>query len=96
MAYDERGTGPALLLAHATLHDRRDYDPVVDRLSDHFRVIAFDWPWHGESPGAADQIASAALFADVLEDIGADLELPDVGHIVHPMVARPLQLGQAA
>ena len=48
LAYAEAGTGPPVLLLHATLHDRRDFDPIVGPLARAHRVIAVDWPCHGE------------------------------------------------
>ena len=31
VAYSDTGTGPILVLLHATLHDRRDYDSSASR-----------------------------------------------------------------
>jgi pimeloyl-ACP methyl ester carboxylesterase len=67
VAYQERGEGPPLLLLHATLHDRHDFDPIIEQLAEHYRTIAIDWPGHGESELTVEP--SAPLFADVLEDI---------------------------
>jgi pimeloyl-ACP methyl ester carboxylesterase len=67
VAYRELGSGPTVLLLHATLHDRRDYDPIVDVLARRYRTIAVDWPGHGDSDPV--ERASAPLFADVLEDV---------------------------
>ncbi len=67
VAYHESGSGPTVLLLHATLHDRRDYDPIVDALARRYRTIAVDWPGHGDSDPV--DAASAPLFADVLEDV---------------------------
>ncbi len=49
VAYRESGSGPTVLLLHATLHDRHDYDPIVDALARRYRTIAVDWPGHGDS-----------------------------------------------
>jgi pimeloyl-ACP methyl ester carboxylesterase len=58
------------LLLHATLHDRHDFDPIVDTLAGRYRTIAVDWPGHGDSdPADAALEAGAPLFADVLEDV---------------------------
>jgi pimeloyl-ACP methyl ester carboxylesterase len=79
IAYSESGSGPTILLLHATLHDRHDFDPIVDTLARHHRVIAVDWPGHGESePLVAGMAASAPLFADVLEDVVDGLGLSQV------------------
>ncbi|NNH69530.1 alpha/beta hydrolase [Nocardia uniformis] len=66
----DRGDGPPIVLLHATLHDHHDFDPILEQLAAHFRVLAVDWPGHGESdPLPADMPASAMLFAGVLEDV---------------------------
>ena len=38
----DRGTGPALVLAHGTLMDRTMFAPQVDALADDNRVVAYD------------------------------------------------------
>ena len=76
VAYRESGSGPTVLLLHATLHDRHDFDPIVERLAERYRTIAVDWPGHGDSdPIDASMRASAPLFADVLEDVVDGLSL---------------------
>lgn len=70
VAYRESGSGPAILLLHATLHDRHDFDPIVDTLARHYSTIAVDWPGHGESdPVHPMTTPGAPLLADVLEDV---------------------------
>ncbi|OBH01897.1 MULTISPECIES: alpha/beta fold hydrolase [unclassified Mycobacterium] len=70
VAYRESGSGPTVLLLHATLHDRHDFDPIVETLATNYRTIAVDWPGHGESdPIASPTEPGAPLFADVLEDV---------------------------
>jgi pimeloyl-ACP methyl ester carboxylesterase len=70
IAYHELGSGQPVLLLHATLHDRHDFDPIVDKLARRYRTIAVDWPAHGDSdPVDASVEPSAPLFADVLEDV---------------------------
>lgn len=70
IAYHESGSGPVVLMLHATLHDRHDFDPIIDALARHYRTIAVDWPGHGESDPVDSAVeASAPLFADVLEDV---------------------------
>jgi pimeloyl-ACP methyl ester carboxylesterase len=82
VAYQEFGSGPTVLLLHATLHDRHDFDPIVDTLARHYRAIAVDWPGHGESdPVDATIQPSAPLFADVLEDVVDGLGLSRVAVI---------------
>jgi pimeloyl-ACP methyl ester carboxylesterase len=70
VAYRESGSGPTVLLLHANLHDRHDFDSIVPTLAKHYRTIAVDWPGHGDSdPVASPMEPSAPLFADVLEDV---------------------------
>jgi pimeloyl-ACP methyl ester carboxylesterase len=70
VAYRELGNGPTVMLLHATLHDRRDFDPIVETLARRYRTIAVDWPGHGDSdPVDAAMEPGAPLFADVLEDV---------------------------
>jgi pimeloyl-ACP methyl ester carboxylesterase len=70
VAYSETGSGPPVLLLHATLHDRRDFDPILETLARRYRIIAVDWPGHGDSDPVDPAVEpSAPLFADVLEDV---------------------------
>jgi pimeloyl-ACP methyl ester carboxylesterase len=80
VAYSDVGEGPPVVLLHATLHDRHDFDPIVERLQRDYRVIALDWPGHGESP-APSQPPTAALYADVLADVVAALDLPPAAFV---------------
>jgi pimeloyl-ACP methyl ester carboxylesterase len=82
VAYSDVGEGPAVVLLHATLHDRHDFDPIVAPLSRDHRVIALDWPGHGESPTPMPNYQpTAASFADVLADVVAALNLQRVALI---------------
>ncbi len=82
VSYSDRGEGPVVVALHATLHDRRDFDPIADELHHHYRVIALDWPGHGESPAPqAPMMVGAALFADVLSDLVQALDLPPAVYI---------------
>ena len=70
VAYHELGSGPTVLLLHATLHDRHDFDPILETLARRYRTFAVDWPGHGDSdPVDPTMEPSAPLFADVLEDV---------------------------
>jgi pimeloyl-ACP methyl ester carboxylesterase len=76
ISYSTHGTGPPIILLHATLHSRHDFDPIIPQLSLHYQLFAIDWPWHGESSRPTNQQPGATLFADVLEDIVDALNLP--------------------
>ncbi|MGK2902570.1 MAG: alpha/beta fold hydrolase [Mycobacterium sp.] len=73
VAYDDIGSGDPVVLLHASLHDRRDFAPIIPSIAEDNRVIALDWPAHGESadPGTV----SASLFADVLKEFVTGLAL---------------------
>jgi len=76
IAFTDEGSGPPVVLLHATLHDRSDYAPVHDALAQGRRVLAIDWPGHGESPLPDDpRRAGAVHFGDVLEDFVDHLDL---------------------
>lgn len=80
VAYSDTGEGPVAVLLHATLHDRHDFDAIVPGLRDDHRVIALDWPGHGDSP-APSRPPTAALYADVLADVVATLDLPPAAYV---------------
>ena len=82
LAYEESGNGDALILLHATLHDRHDFDPIAPKLAESHRVIALDWPGHGDSAPVGDgYVLSAPLLADLLEDVLDSLSLDRVSLI---------------
>ena len=71
ISYSEQGTGFPLVLLHASLCDRRDFDPIIPALAERHRVIGVDWPWHGQSDSPSPPLkAGAGVLADVLEGIG--------------------------
>ncbi len=49
VAYREAGTGPPLTLLHSLHLSHRELAPVVEHLSDRFRVVLPDLPLHGDS-----------------------------------------------
>jgi pimeloyl-ACP methyl ester carboxylesterase len=82
VAYSDDGEGPPVVLLHATLHDRHDFDPIASQLRRDHRVIAVDWPGHGDSPAPEPNYQpTAASFADVLADFVAALNLPPAAFI---------------
>jgi pimeloyl-ACP methyl ester carboxylesterase len=82
VAYSDTGEGPVVVLLHATLHDRHDFDAIAPSLSRDHRVIAVDWPGHGDSPAPTPNYQpTAASFADVLVDVVVALDLPPAAFI---------------
>jgi pimeloyl-ACP methyl ester carboxylesterase len=49
--FEEAGQGIPLLCLHTAGSDGRQYRAVLNdpAITKHFRVIAFDMPWHGKS-----------------------------------------------
>lgn len=52
LAYSDTGSGPTLLFIHGMTFSRQTWDPILARLTDHFRCIALDLPGHGGSRGS--------------------------------------------
>src|SRR5690349_10904013 len=49
LAYDDVGSGPAVVCLHAIGHGAGDFAPLAERLADRHRVLALDWPGQGWS-----------------------------------------------
>jgi pimeloyl-ACP methyl ester carboxylesterase len=49
IAYRESGVGPSLCLVHSAALSHREFAPVVEHLSDRFRLVLPDLPLHGDS-----------------------------------------------
>ena len=82
VSYSDSGAGPVVVALHAVLHDRRDFDAIRPELQRNYRVVAVDWPGHGQSPAPREPfVASAPLYADVLEDVVAALDLPSAVYL---------------
>ena len=76
VAYEACGEGAPLLLLHANGLDRRSFAAVIPALARAHRVIAVDWPGMGESEAPSPPAsATAALMADVLEDVVTALDV---------------------
>jgi pimeloyl-ACP methyl ester carboxylesterase len=74
--YTDEGSGPPVLLLHATLHDRSDFASVYEGLSRGRRILAIDWPGHGESPlPDHPDGAGAPEFGSVAEEFVDQLDL---------------------
>lgn len=67
IAYDAQGSGPAILLLHAGVTDRRSWAPLVDRLGDGWRSVAYDRRGFGETtyePGPHRELDDALAVLD--------------------------------
>lgn len=56
LAYTRRGSGTPLVLLHGIGHRREAWDPIMDRLAEHFDVIAPDLSGFGQSPAFAGEV----------------------------------------
>ncbi len=68
LAFEVAGGGPALLLIHSGIADRRMWDPQWERWRDGFTLIRYDQRGFGESP---DPVADYLLHEDALEVLEA-------------------------
>ncbi|MEV2202432.1 alpha/beta fold hydrolase [Streptomyces fradiae] len=73
LAHDVSGTGPAVVLLHSTVCDRRMWDPQWPVLADAgYRVVRCDFRGHGDSPAADRPYTDAADVADLLDHLGIE------------------------
>lgn len=56
LVFTRRGSGTPLVLLHGIGHRREAWDPILDRLAEHFDVIAPDLSGFGQSPAFAGQV----------------------------------------
>jgi len=68
--YDEAGSGPAVVLVHAGLADRRMWDHQFRALSARYRVIRFDWRGYGESGDAVGEVARHEDLLALMDALG--------------------------
>ncbi|WP_332642156.1 alpha/beta fold hydrolase [Aeromicrobium sp.] len=74
VSYRDSGTGVPVVMLHATLHDRRDFDPIFDEIARNHRAIALDWPHHGESSNSG-ALPRATDLVVTLKDVVNALDL---------------------
>lgn len=75
LAYETAGSGEPLLLVHGVASSRGAFNPVIELLAQHYRVIAVDLPGHGDSPvsarpGPLTPGMQALAAANLLDDLG--------------------------
>jgi pimeloyl-ACP methyl ester carboxylesterase len=66
VAYREAGAGPALVLVHSALLSHKEWEPVVEHLTDRFRLILPDLPLHGDSEDRPRHPYTLGWFAEVM------------------------------
>jgi pimeloyl-ACP methyl ester carboxylesterase len=95
VAYEEAGGGPALLLLHAGIADRRMWDDVAPTLAERFRVVRCDLRGYGETPLPDGPFAYAADAVSLLDALGVE-RAHVVGVSMGGHVALDLVLAQPA
>jgi pimeloyl-ACP methyl ester carboxylesterase len=73
IGYEQRGSGPPLVLLHGAVCDRRVWRPEIEDLSDTFTVLAWDAPGCGESADPPEEFGLADYahcLAGLLESTG--------------------------
>lgn len=80
--FEEAGQGTPLLCLHTAGSDGRQYRAVLNdaEITRHYRVVAFDMPWHGKSSPPAgwekeDYRLTTALYTDMVMQVAKALEL---------------------
>ncbi len=73
VAYREAGTGPPLALLHSKLLSHREWEPLVEELSDRFRLILPDLPLHGDSEDRPPHPYTPDWFAEVMAGFCRDV-----------------------
>ena len=71
LAFDVAGTGPALILLHSTVCDRRMWDPQWPDLVDAgYRVVRCDFHGYGETPAPREPRDDARDVLDLAGELG--------------------------
>ena len=71
LAYDETGDGPAVLLLHYTVCDRRMWDPQVPALAAAgHRVVRCDLRGYGDTPVPTAPWSNSGDVAQLLDALG--------------------------
>lgn len=73
IAYEDIGKGEPVVLVHGSWGSHHNWDPVVPRLAEHYRVVSYDRRGHSESDGLAGQ----GTFAEDVADLAALIESLD-------------------
>ena len=70
LSHDDEGSGPAVVLLHAGVADRRMWDAVTPALAHSFRVIRPDLRGFGQTPQPPGPYADADDVDALLEELG--------------------------
>jgi pimeloyl-ACP methyl ester carboxylesterase len=94
LAYDQAGTGPAVVLIHGHPFNRSMWVPQLTALADRYQVIAPDLRGYGDSPVTPGTVPMGQLAADVarlLDGLGVARAAP-VGLSMGGLVAMELAI----
>jgi pimeloyl-ACP methyl ester carboxylesterase len=80
VAYREAGTGPPLALLHSAWLSHREFEPLVEHLTDRFRVVLPDLPLHGDSEDRPRHPYTLPWFAEVMAGFATEVLGP------HPLI----------
>ncbi|GAA1034515.1 alpha/beta hydrolase [Virgisporangium ochraceum] len=72
LAYDEAGSGPAIVFSHAALADRRMWDHQFEHLTETNRVIRYDWRGYGDSADATGTYSHAEDLLALLDALAVE------------------------
>lgn len=73
VAYREAGTGPPIALLHSAMLSYREFEPLVEDLSDRFRVVLPDLPLHGDSEDRPRHPYTLEWFAEVMAGFAGEV-----------------------
>ncbi|MDX9886993.1 alpha/beta hydrolase [Thauera sp.] len=99
--YLDRGRGKPVVLLHGNAVRLQDFvaSGLIDRLAQHYRVVAFDRPGFGYSERPRDRLWTAEAQAELLHEAMAQLGLEQavvIGHSWGTLVALELALREDA
>ena len=84
ISYEDTGTGKPLLLLHGFLESKAMWHPLLDSLSDTFRVITVDLPGHGDS-SVYSETHTMEFMSEVIFALIQQLDLKKIHIIGHSM-----------
>lgn len=72
LSYEIAGDGPALVLLHAGIADRRMWDDQFPVFAQHFRTVRYDLPGFGQSRPNPGAFSHSADLYDLLQHLGIE------------------------
>ncbi|HZX37421.1 MAG TPA: alpha/beta fold hydrolase, partial [Streptomyces sp.] len=73
LSYDMAGQGPAVVLLHSSVCDRRMWDPQWQALADAgYQVVRCDFRGHGQTPADAGEYSDAEDVLELLDELGIE------------------------